>query len=146
MVMAVAHTHTHIHTQRVVVVLLLISTGFDATLGYPGEGPNNLDVRATLGGTVKVIKTRLQKLELSLDNVQTLITAETKDENRKGVLRLLHVLSRKIQRKLNSAERKKSGKRTGTLTSHNAKRTGTSTPRKTGTSTSSFSIRRNQAL
>ena len=88
----VARTHTHIHTQRVVVVLLLISTGFDGTLGYPGEGPNDLDVRATLGGTVKVIKTRLQKLELSLDNVQTLITAETKDENRKGVLRLLNVL------------------------------------------------------
>ena len=53
----VARTHTHIHTQRVVVVLLLISTGFDATLGYPGEGPSNLDVRATLGGTVQVIKT-----------------------------------------------------------------------------------------
>ena len=85
--------------------------GFDVTLGYPGEGPNNLDVRATLGGTVKVIKTRLQKLELSLDNVQTLITAETKDENRKGVLRLLNVLSRKIQRKLNSAERKKKRKK-----------------------------------
>ena len=61
--------------QCVVVVLLLISTtvvqtthfdvglgflvtrGFDATLGYPGEGPSNLDVRATLGGTVQVIKT-----------------------------------------------------------------------------------------
>ena len=73
----VARTHTHIHTQCVVVVLLLISTtvvqtthfdvglgflvtrGFDATLGYPGEGPSNLDVRATLGDTVQVIKTRL---------------------------------------------------------------------------------------
>ena len=61
----------------------------------PPHLSSNSDVRTTLVDTVKVIKIRLKKLQLSLDNVQTLTAVETNDEN--GVLCVLRVLSRKIQ-------------------------------------------------